>query len=80
MGRPGAGDDARPCGSRGEEVVTSEPCSTCKGGRDLLRALCAEVEKLREMDAERASELRYLEAENTRLRDILDRRFEGRAP
>ena len=48
--------------------------------RDLLRALCAEVEKLRAMDAERASELRYLEAENTRLRDILDRRFEGGAP
>lgn len=48
--------------------------------RDLLRALCAEVEKLREMDAERASELRCLEAENTRLRDILDRRFEGGAP
>jgi hypothetical protein len=48
-----------------------------------LSALCllvAEVEKLREMDAERASELRYLEAENTRLRDILDRRFEGGAP
>ena len=48
-----------------------------------LAALCvlvAEVEKLRAMDAERASELRYLEAENTRLRDILDRRFEGGAP
>jgi hypothetical protein len=42
--------------------------------------LVAEVEKLREMAAERASELRYLEAENTRLRDILDRRFEGGAP
>jgi regulator of replication initiation timing len=45
-----------------------------------LAALVAEVEKLREMDAERASELRYLEAENTRLRDILDRRFAGGAP
>jgi hypothetical protein len=48
-----------------------------------MEALCllvAEVEKLREMDAERVSEIRSLEAENTRLRDILDRRFEGGAP
>ena len=45
-----------------------------------LAALVAEVEKLREMDAARTFALRYLEAENSRLRDILDRRFEGGAP
>jgi hypothetical protein len=62
------------------QMLDAFPNIPSKKTRDLLRALCAEVEKLREMDAERVSELRSLEAENTRLRDILDRRFEGGAP
>lgn len=48
-----------------------------------LAALCvlvAEVEKLREMDAARVSELLALEAENTRLRVMWDKRLEGGAP
>lgn len=62
-------------------VARTLACQT--GGertRQLILALCDEVQRLRDESAERAALLREVTEENTKLREMLDRRFEGGFP
>lgn len=69
--------------SKNFDLVVARTMAGQMGGertRSLILALCDEAERLRAESEERLKLLREVSEENTRLRDMLDRRFEGGAP
>jgi len=69
--------------SKNFDLVVARTMAGQMGGertRSLILALCDEAERIRAESEERLKLLREVSEENTRLRDMLDRRFEGGAP
>lgn len=69
--------------SKNFDIAVARTMAEQMGGertRNLMVALCDEVERVREESEDRLRLLREVSEENTKLRTILDRRLEGGAP